>query len=82
LRVDFWRGGESLLFFFKIRTLQNISFNDLNEIEVLYDHLSCSSYNYFKILTIFQNIDLALQNPTKTNSQTKPLLLLPHSHIN
>jgi hypothetical protein len=30
-----------------------------------FDHLSCFSYNYFKILTIFQNICLDTENPFK-----------------
>jgi hypothetical protein len=38
-------------------------------IEVLYDHLSCWSFNYFKILTVYQNIGLTLQKPTRKQSR-------------
>jgi hypothetical protein len=43
--------------------------NNPSVVEVLCDHLS-RSFNYLKILTMYQNIGLALQNPPKTNSKT------------
>jgi hypothetical protein len=48
-------GGEDLLFFFKLRTLKNMFKNELNVIEILYDHLkplNLLKYQiYFKIET-------------------------------
>jgi hypothetical protein len=58
-------GGEDLYFSFKLRTLQNGFSTQLSVIEVLYDHLSCCSLNFFKISNICKNIDLSLQTPPK-----------------
>jgi hypothetical protein len=62
------RGG--LFLFSKLRKLQNVSKNEKSVIELLYDHISWYTFNFKKISNAYQNINLALQNPPKSPSQT------------
>jgi len=53
--------------------------NDLSVIEVLHDNLSY--FNFFHMSNIFQNIDLALQNPKKKSGLQEMIILILNLNI-
>jgi hypothetical protein len=64
-------GGERRTYFLiKSRKLKNVSKNELSAIEMLYDHQSCYSFNFFKISNIYHDMNLALQNPPYEHTLT------------